>query len=119
MIQVYFLSVAYLLVGAGLLLVDQYGGRLLLLIRLMKLVPQQQDISRDHDLRWPCACHPAVGFSHSPRSESARRLGSGHEHYGVVGWFVSQSISLSRSRKAESVAEDDEQSAKNREGRHA
>ncbi len=36
MMQVYFLSIAYMLLGVGMLLVDHSGGRLLLLIRIRK-----------------------------------------------------------------------------------
>jgi hypothetical protein len=35
--QIYLITIAYLLIGAGQLLVDYYGGRLLLLIRLRNM----------------------------------------------------------------------------------
>ena len=38
MMQIYLLTVAYLLIGAALLLVDDYGGRFILLIRLRNSV---------------------------------------------------------------------------------
>lgn len=38
MYQLYWLSISYLLIGAGLLLVDEYGGRFIILIRLRNAV---------------------------------------------------------------------------------
>lgn len=38
MYQIYWLVIAYLLVGSGLLLVDEYGGRFIILIRLRNTV---------------------------------------------------------------------------------
>ncbi len=38
MLQVYLLTIGYLLVGAGLLLVDEYGWQFILLIRLRRAV---------------------------------------------------------------------------------
>ena len=38
MYQLHYLAITYLLIGAGLLLVDEYGGRFILLIRLRNTV---------------------------------------------------------------------------------
>ncbi|HLW21906.1 MAG TPA: hypothetical protein VKZ39_01845 [Sphaerochaetaceae bacterium] len=38
MLQVYLLTIGYLLIGSGLLLVDEYGGQYILLIRLRRTV---------------------------------------------------------------------------------
>ncbi|MFA6688408.1 MAG: hypothetical protein ACOX6K_09120 [Sphaerochaetaceae bacterium] len=115
MIQVYFLSVAYLLVGAGLLLVDQYGGRLLLLIRLRSSFRNSKTFRAITIFGGLALVILLLVFPIPPGPKVLGDLVPAMNIMALWVWFVSQSISLSRSRKAESVAEDDEQSAKNRE----
>jgi hypothetical protein len=115
MMQVYFLSIVYLLVGAGMLLVDYYGGRLLLLIRLRST------------FRSSLACRLLIvvgGFllvvlmMLFPVPPGPRIIGDLVPAVNVFAlwiWFVSQSIAISRKRKEDSSSEGDDSSTRNRE----
>lgn len=115
MMQVYLLGIAYLLLGAGMLLVDYYGGRLLLLIRLRSTFRSSR----------PCRLLFVVGgfllvvlmllFPVPPGPRILGDLIPAVNVFALWIWFVSQAIAISRKRKGDSSAEGDDHLSRNRE----
>ncbi|MDY4609002.1 MAG: hypothetical protein SPD11_00100 [Sphaerochaetaceae bacterium] len=115
MMQVYFLGIVYLLLGAGMLLVDYYGGRLLLLIRLRSTFRSSR----------VCRLLIVVGgfllviltllFPVPPGPRILGDLIPAMNIFALWIWFVSQAIAISRKRKDDSSAEGEEHPARNRE----
>lgn len=115
MMQVYLLGIAYLLLGAGMLLVDYYGGRLLLLIRLRSTFRSSR----------PCRLLFVVGgfllvvlmllFPVPPGPRILGDLIPAVNVFALWIWFVSQAIAISRKRKGDSSAERDDHLSRNRE----
>lgn len=116
MMQVYFLSIVYLLIGAGMLLVDYYGGRLLLLIRLRSAFRSNRLFRL---LILVGGLLLVVLLLLFPSPPGPRILGDLIPAVNILAlwiWFLSQAVSVSKKRDGNTPSNvDDESSSRDRE----
>lgn len=113
--QVYFLSIVYLLVGAGMLLVDHYGGRLLLLIRLRSTFRSSLAFRLLIVIGGFLLVILLLLFPAPPGPKILGDFIPALNVFALWIWLVSQSIAVSKKRKENSTSNGDEPPMRNRE----